>query len=116
MTTSPWPLLPSVLALLGMAVVMVVVGIRLTRIADTLSERTGLGDAVGGALLLGALTSLPGNVTVLTGALEGDPGFALANPIGGIALQTVWLAIADLVYRRANLEHAAASWRTSCSR
>ncbi|TQN41413.1 cation:H+ antiporter [Blastococcus colisei] len=109
MTTSPWPLVPSLLALAGMAVVIVLAGVRLTRIADTLSERTGLGDAVGGALLLGAVTSLPGNVTVLTGALEGDPGFALSNPIGGIALQTVWLAIADLVYRRANLEHAAAS-------
>jgi cation:H+ antiporter len=106
---SPWPLLPSVLALVGMAVVIVLAGVRLTKIADTLSERTGLGDAVGGALLLGALTSLPGNVTVVTGALEGDAGFALANPIGGIALQTVWLAIADLFYRRANLEHAAAS-------
>ncbi|MGY2129876.1 sodium:calcium antiporter [Blastococcus sp. SYSU DS0617] len=109
MTATPWPLVPSVLALVGMAVVIVVVGVKLTRIADTLSERTGLGDAVGGALLLGALTSLPGNVTVLTGALEGDPGFALSNPVGGIALQTVWLAIADLAYRRANLEHAAAS-------
>jgi cation:H+ antiporter len=108
-TGTPWPLVPSLLALAGMAVVIVVAGVRLTRIADVLSERTGLGDAVGGALLLGGLTSLPGNVTVLTGALEGDPGFALGNPIGGIALQTVWLAIADLVYRRANLEHAAAS-------
>jgi cation:H+ antiporter len=107
--TAPWPLFPSLFALVGMAVVITVVGVRLTRVADTLSDRTGLGDAVGGALLLGALTSLPGNVTVLTGALEGDAGFALANPIGGIALQTVWLAIADLFYRRANLEHAAAS-------
>jgi cation:H+ antiporter len=106
---SPWPLLPSALALVAMALAIVLAGVRLTRIADTLSERTGLGDAVGGALLLGALTSLPGNVTVLTGALEGDAGFALGNPLGGIALQTVWLAIADLVYRRANLEHAAAS-------
>lgn len=109
MTTTPWPLVPSLLALLAMAAVIVLAGVRLTRLADTLSERTGLGDAVGGALLLGGLTSLPGNVTVLTGALEGDPGFALGNPIGGIALQTVWLAIADLLYRRANLEHAAAS-------
>ena len=109
MTATPWPLVPSLLTLVAMAVVIVVVGVRLTRIADTLSDRTGLGDAVGGALLLGALTSLPGNVTVLTGALEGDAGFALGNPVGGIALQTVWLAIADLVYRRANLEHASAS-------
>jgi cation:H+ antiporter len=106
---STWPLVPSLGVLAAMAVVIVVAGVRLTRIADTLAERTGLGDAIGGALLLGAVTSLPGNVTVLTGALEGDPGFALANPVGGIALQTVWLAIADLLYRRVNLEHAAAS-------
>jgi cation:H+ antiporter len=107
--SSPWPLLPSLGVLAAMVVVIVLAGVRLTRVADSLAERTGLGDALGGALLLGALTSLPGNVTVLTGALEGNAGFALANPIGGIALQTVWLAIADLVYRRANLEHAAAS-------
>ena len=109
MSSSPWPLVPSLLALLGAAAVILVGGVRLTRIADALAERTGLGDAVGGALLLGAVTSLPGNVTVLTGALEGDAAFALGNPVGGIALQTVWLAIADLIYRRANLEHAAAS-------
>ncbi|MGY2085818.1 sodium:calcium antiporter [Blastococcus sp. SYSU DS0539] len=109
MSFEPWPLLPSLGVLAAMAVVIVIAGVRLTRVADSLAERTGLGDAIGGALLLGAVTSLPGNVTVLTGALEGDAGFALANPIGGIALQTVWLAIADLLYRRVNLEHAAAS-------
>ncbi|MGY5884785.1 sodium:calcium antiporter [Modestobacter lacusdianchii] len=109
MTTGTWPLVPSAIALVAMAVVIVFAGVRLTKAADELADRTGLGDAIGGALLLGAVTSLPGNVTVLTGALEGDAGFALANPVGGIALQTVWLAVADLVYRRANLEHAAAS-------
>lgn len=108
MTTSPWPLWPSLLALAAMAGVIVFAGVRLTRAADELADRTGLGEAVGGALLLGAVTSLPGIVTTATGALEGDPGFGLANPIGGVAIQTVWLAIADLVYRRANLEHAAA--------
>ncbi|WP_233492185.1 sodium:calcium antiporter [Blastococcus sp. TF02A-30] len=109
MTGAPWPLLPSWLALAATAVVIVAAGVRLTRVADSLSERTGLGDALGGALLLGAVTSLPGIVTTVTGSLEGDPGFGLANPIGGVAVQTVWLALADLVYRRANLEHAAAS-------
>jgi cation:H+ antiporter len=108
-TTSPWPLWPSLLALAAMAGVIVLAGVRLTRAADELADRTGLGDAIGGALLLGAVTSLPGIVTTATGALEGDPGFGLANPIGGVAIQTVWLAIADLLYRRANLEHAAAS-------
>ncbi len=109
MTHSAWPLLPSLVALVGAGVAVVVIGIRLTRVADVLADRTGLGDAVGGALLLGAVTSLPGIVTTATGALQSDPGFGLSNPIGGVAIQTVWLAVADLVYRRANLEHAAAS-------
>ncbi|MCO7220429.1 sodium:calcium antiporter [Klenkia sp. PcliD-1-E] len=107
--TSAWPLWLVGVVLAATAVVIVLAGIRLTRVADTLAARTGLGDAVGGALLLGAVTSLPGIVTTATGSLGGDPGFGLANPVGGVALQTVWLAIADLVYRRANLEHSAAS-------
>lgn len=104
-----WPLLPSVLGLVASVAVLVVFGTRLARTADALADRTGLGEAVAGALLLGAVTSLPGILTTVTGALGGDADFALANPIGGVAIQTVWLAIADLVYRRANLEHAAAS-------
>ena len=109
MIGAPWPLGINLAVLAAMAAVIVLAGVRLTRVADSLAERTGLGDAVGGALLLGAVTSLPGIVTTVTGSLGGDPAFGPANPIGGVAVQTVWLAIADLVYRRANLEHAAAS-------
>lgn len=104
-----WTLASSVSGLLAAAGVLLVVGPRLAGTADALAERTGLGDAVAGALLLGGVTSLPGIVTTITGSLAGDAAFALANPIGGVAVQTVWLAIADLGYRRANLEHAAAS-------
>ncbi|MCO8277685.1 sodium:calcium symporter [Actinoplanes sp. TRM 88003] len=77
--------------------------------ADVLADRTGMGEAAAGALLLGAVTSLPGIGTTVVGSLGGDAQFALANPLGGIAVQTVWLAIADLLYRRSNIEHAAAS-------
>lgn len=38
----------------------------------------------------------------------GDATLAFSNSVGGIAAQTLFLAIGDLVYRRANLEHAAA--------
>lgn len=109
MTEGPWPLWLSIVVLVAAAVVILLAGVRLTHVADSLAERTGLGDAIGGALLLGGVTSLPGIVTTITGSLGGDPAFGLANPVGGVAVQTVWLAIADLVYRRANLEHAAAS-------
>lgn len=109
MTGAPWPMSLNIVVLVAAAVAILIAGTRLTRVADSLAERTGLGDAIGGALLLGAITSLPGIVTTITGSLGGDAGFGLANPVGGVAMQTVWLAIADLVYRRANLEHAAAS-------
>ncbi|RWZ68705.1 sodium:calcium symporter [Labedella populi] len=104
-----WPLWPSVIALAVSVGIIVIAGTPLARAADELADRTGMGEAVAGAVFLGAMTSLPGIITTATGALEGDAGFALANPVGGIALQSVWLAIADLLYRRANLEHAAAS-------
>ena len=91
------------------AAVIAVVGTRLTHIADDLADRTGLGEAVAGAVLLGAATSLSGIVVSVTAALKGQPELAMSNALGGIAVQTVFLAIADVVYQRANLEHAAAS-------
>ena len=62
-----------------------------------------------GAVLLGAATSLSGSVLSVTAAYRGHPELAVSNALGGIAVQTFFLAIADMVYRRANLEHAAAS-------
>lgn len=104
-----WPFVPSVIGLALAVGAVIVVGVRLARTADELADRTGMGEALAGALFLGGVTSLPGIVAAATGALQGDAAFALANPVGGVAVQSVWLAIADLIYRRANLEHAAAS-------
>ncbi|KAA1258660.1 Inner membrane protein YrbG [Rubripirellula obstinata] len=91
------------------AVVIAAVGSRMTAVADRLADRTGWGEAIVGATLLGAATSLPGITASVTAAVDGKPQMALSNAIGGIAAQTMFLAIADLTYRKANLEHAAAS-------
>lgn len=107
--TGSWGLWPSLIALTSSIGVLWVAGTRLAYTADELAGRTGMGRAIAGAVFLGAVTSLTGIITTITGAVAGDAGFALANPVGGVAIQTVWLAVADLVYRRANLEHAAAS-------
>lgn len=107
--TETWPLGWSVVALVAVAGVIVLAGTRLTVTTDELADRLRIGEAIAGALLLGGITSLSGIVTTVTGSVEGDAGFALANPVGGVAIQSVWLAVADLLYRRANLEHAAAS-------
>jgi cation:H+ antiporter len=77
--------------------------------AERLAERTGLGEALTGALFLGAVTSLAGTITSISAALDGFPEIAFGNAVGGIAAQTTFIVAADLVYRKANLEHAAAS-------
>ena len=77
--------------------------------ADQLADRTGLGEAFVGAVFLGASTSLPGITASVTAAWDGHASLALSNALGGIAIQTAFLAVADIAYRKANLEHAAAS-------
>ena len=104
-----WSILWSSGILVVAALVLLTAGVRLVRLADELADRTGLGEALFGAVMLGAVTSLPGLVTTVVGAASGEAGFAVSNGIGGIAAQTAFLAVADLTYRRANLEHAAAS-------
>ncbi len=88
--------------------IVLVAGVRMTGIADRLADRTGLGEAVTGGLLLGATTSLSGAVVSITAALDGRAGLAFSNGVGGIAAQTAFLALADIAWRRVNLEHAAA--------
>ncbi len=86
-----------------------VIGIRLSGLADRLADRTGLGEAFVGAVLLGACTSLPGITASVTAAIDGYPTLAISNAIGGIAVQTTFLVLADMSYPKVNLEHAAAS-------
>lgn len=104
-----WSLLQSIGVLAACALTIAVVGTRLTRVVDQLADKTGLGEAIAGALLLGAATSLSGIVLSVTAAWKGHPELAISNALGGIAVQTLFLAVADVSYRRANLEHAAAS-------
>lgn len=104
-----WTLYQSVIVFIACAAAIGVFGTQITRIVDQLADRTGLGEAISGAVLLGASTSLSGSVLSVTAAWNGNAELALANALGGIAVQTAFLAVADLLYRRANLEHAAAS-------
>lgn len=100
----------AILASFGIAtVVILLAGTRLSATADKLADRTGVGEALVGAVLLGAATSLSGLATSVTAAWNGLPELAISNAAGGIAAQTLFLTIADLAYRKANLEHAAAS-------
>ncbi len=90
-------------------VVLLVLGPRTVRLADKLADATGLGEAVMGAVFLGAMTSLPDTLASVSAGLADAPELAVANGYGGIIGQTAFLAVADITYRRANLEHAAVS-------
>ena len=89
--------------------VIAIAGVVMAGTADRLADRTGLGEALTGGVFLGASTSLSGLVTSISTAAQGHAELALSNAVGGIAVQTLFLAVADMTYRRANLEHAAAS-------
>jgi len=89
--------------------VIAVAGAKMAGLADRLADRTGWGEAITGTVFLGAITALPGLTASIAAALRGYPSLAISNAIGGIAFQTVILAVADICYAKANLEHAAAS-------
>lgn len=103
------PLWVSIAALPVAAVILIIGGGPFTRLVDRLADRTGLGETMAGIILVGAVTALPGLITSVLGAARGDAAFAVSNALGGIAVQTTFIVLADLLYRRANLEHAAAS-------
>jgi cation:H+ antiporter len=104
-----WPFWVQIAVFLGAAGVIACSGTLLAGFGDRLADRTGLGEAVTGTLFLGLTTALPGLTASITAALDGRPALALGNAIGGIAIQTTFLAAGDVLLPKANLEHAAAS-------
>ena len=88
------PLLLLVFAIAAGAVWLA--GIQLSNTADALDSKFGLGEALGGLILLAITTNLPEIAITATAALHHDIGVAIGNILGGIALQTVVLVILDL--------------------
>lgn len=84
-------------------------GIKITYVARDLAQASGLGEAFTGAVFIGAATSLSGIIASATAAAQGEASLAVSNSLGGIAAQTLFLVLGDLLYRKANLEFAAAS-------
>lgn len=73
-----------------------VAGIWLSRSTDALDSRLGIGDALGGAVLLAIATNLPEIAIVSAAALAHHLGIAIGNILGGIAIQTVVLVALDV--------------------
>jgi cation:H+ antiporter len=106
---SDQPLAISIALFALAACVIAFFGIRMTYAARDVAAATGIGEAFMGAVFIGATTSLSGIIASSTAAWHGEASLAVSNSLGGIAAQTLFLVIGDMMYRKANLEFAAAS-------
>ncbi len=91
------------------SLILVIAGSRLARQADKLADGTGMGEALFGIVFLAGITSLPDFAATLSAAMDNRPDLAMSNVMGSMAVNLVFLSVADIFYRKANLEHAAAS-------
>jgi cation:H+ antiporter len=109
------PSSPALLALIfaAAAAAVWVAGGWLSKTTDVLANRLHLGEALAGSILLAFTTNLPEVAITFSAALAHDLGIAIGNILGGIAIQTVVLAVLDswglgradpLTYRAASLQ------------
>jgi len=77
------------------AAIVWIAGIYVSKTTDLLSSRFGLGEALGGAILLAVVTNLPEIAITASGAMRNQLGIATGNILGGIAIQTVVLVLLD---------------------
>lgn len=77
-----------------------IAGSRITRYANVISQKTGIGQAFIGLLLLGGVTSLPELAVAITSAVAESPALAVNGLLGGIAMQVAILAFADVLIGR----------------
>lgn len=74
-----------------------IAGIALSKTTDALDARLGLGEELGGLLLLSVAGSLPELAITVSAAAQGNLDLAAGNLIGGIAVQTMVLVVCDVV-------------------
>jgi cation:H+ antiporter len=72
-------------------------GVALSKTTDALDARLGLGDELGGLILLSVAGSLPELAITISAAAQGNLPLAAGNLIGGIAIQTMVLLVCDFV-------------------
>ena len=101
---------PVLLGCLAIAALLVwTAGTKLTRYVNAIAEKTGLGKAFTGMLLLGGITSLPEAAAVSTSAAIGNAPLAVNNLLGTASVNLILIAVADWIYGRRALTAVAAT-------
>jgi len=94
------PLWLLVVVFVAGAAVIWVAGIQLSKTTDVLDARLHLGSALGGLIVLAVATNLPEIAITVSAGLSGSIEVAAGNLLGGIALQTVVIAVLDALGKR----------------
>jgi cation:H+ antiporter len=103
--------IPALLLLFaGAAVATWIAGVWLAKATDVLDDRFGLGETIGGMVLLSITGALPELAITVSAVTSGHLDIAAGNLIGGVAMQTLVLVIADRFMRGSHpLSTASAS-------
>jgi cation:H+ antiporter len=89
-----------VLVFAAAAVATWTAGTALSKTTDVIDRRFGLGEALGGVVLLAIAGTLPEIAITVSATSQGHLDLAAGNLIGGIAVQTLVLVICDAVASR----------------
>lgn len=104
--------LPSLIPIFIVAAAAIwIAGIQLSKTTDIIDSRFGVGDALGGLIILAITTNLPEIAIVVSAALTHNLGIAIGNILGGVAIQTLVLVLLDSfgLGKKAALTYEAAS-------
>lgn len=103
------PSIALIAVFLASAAVIWTAGIALSNATDALDARLHLGSALGGLILLAFATNLPEMAITVSAAASNNLPLAVGNLVGGIAIQTLVLALLDVRTAGRPLTHKAGS-------
>ena len=95
-----YPLWANIAVFAVAAILVWIAGTKMSHYADAIAERTGIGRAAIGLLLLGGITSLPEVAVTVSASAVGNADLAVNNLLGGVAMQVAILAVADFAIGR----------------
>jgi cation:H+ antiporter len=94
----PLPVLLGIYVLCAVAIWLA--GTQVAKATDKISERYSLGEALGGVVILAIVTDLPEIAIAISAAATGQYEIILGNLLGGIAIQTLVVAVLDVLDNR----------------